>query len=63
MFIEVFVLDAVANDQTGMDMGGGVGIGEDDIGVDENPHTAVIIAMITAIAKDIFMVVANILSI
>jgi len=63
MFIEVFILDAVANDQTGIDMGGGVGIGEDDIGVDENPHTAVIIAMITATAKDIFLVVANILGI
>ena len=55
MFMEVFVSDAVANDQTGTDMGGGGGIGddEDDGGGDddENPSTLVLIVSTTKAAK------------
>ena len=54
MFMEVFVLDAVVNDQTGTDMGGGGGIGDDDDDDDddgdENPSTVDLVVSTTKAA-------------
>jgi hypothetical protein len=52
MFMEVLVLDAVANDQTGTDMGGGGGIGDDDDNDDgdENPSTVDLVLSTTKAA-------------
>ena len=54
MFMEVFVLDAVVNDQTGTDMGGGGGIGDDDDDDDddgdENPSTVDLVVNTTKAA-------------